>query len=83
MKRNKAPGPDEITMEVFKEMDEENNEYVLEVINEWWEKDEVPEEETLARVVLIYKKGDASLCENYRPISLLNSMYKIIAARIR
>ena len=38
MKRNKTPGPDEITMEVFKDMDEGNREYVLEIINEWWDK---------------------------------------------
>ena len=53
------------------------------MLNEWWEKEEIPEEETLARVVLIYKKGDASLCENYRPISLLNTMYKLIAAIVK
>ena len=58
MKRNTAPGPDDITMEVFKDMDNENREYILEIKNEWLGKDEIPEEETPARVVLIYKKGD-------------------------
>ena len=33
-----------------------------------------------ARVVLIYKKGDTSKYENHRPISLLNTLYKLIAA---
>ena len=36
-----------------------------------------------ARVVLIYKKGDASLCEHYRPISLLNTCYKLIATALQ
>ena len=33
-----------------------------------------------ARVVLIYKKGDTNNFDNYRPISLLNSLYKMFAA---
>ena len=40
----------------------------------------MPKEMLEARVVSIFKKGDASNMENYRPISLLNSLYKIYAA---
>jgi hypothetical protein len=36
-----------------------------------------------ARVVMIYKKGNTSKMENYRPISLLNAMYKIFAAVVQ
>jgi len=43
----------------------------------------MPEEFLLARIVLIYKKGDTNLCEIFRPISLFNSMYKIFAAVVK
>ena len=38
---------------------------------------------TLARVVSIYKKGDPSKQSNYRPISLLNTLYKILARVVK
>ena len=34
-------------------------------------------------VVVIFKEGDSSKFENYRPISLLNTTYKIMAAMIK
>ena len=37
----------------------------------------------LANVVSIYKKGDSSNLANYRPISLLQVYYKIIAALVK
>ena len=40
----------------------------------------MPEEVLKARVVLLFKKGDTTNCSNYRPISLLNTVYKIFAA---
>ena len=82
-KRHKTPGPDEIPTEAPKEMNDQNLNVILGIINEWWEHEQIPDEAMNARVVLIYKKGDASLCENYRPISLLNTCYKLIAAAIQ
>ena len=48
-------------------------------MNEWWRKQEVPEELTNANIASIYKKGNTEKQENYRPISLLNLFYKIFA----
>ena len=53
---------------------------MLELLNHWWREEDMPEEMLKARVVLIYKKGDTNKYANYRPISLLNTMYKLFAA---
>jgi len=47
-------------MEYFKELDDENLQEVLNLINMWYYNQEIPEEVLLARVVLIFKKGDAA-----------------------
>ena len=39
----------------------------------------MPDTMRRASVTLLYKKGDASLLKNYRPISLSNYYYKILA----
>ena len=82
-KRNKTPGPDEIPTEFLKELNQTNRVRLLVVINDWWLGENMPEDVLLARVVLIYKKGDSSKCENYRPISLSNTIYKIMARVIQ
>ena len=69
-------------MGYFKELDEENLREVLELINTWYRNQNLPEEILLARVVLIFKKGDTADLKNYRPISLLNAIYKFLAAMI-
>ena len=50
------------------------------MLNGWWENTHIPEEVLRAKVVLIFKKGDKEDISNYRPISLLNNAYKIMAA---
>ena len=83
LKRNKAPGPDDITTDFIKDLEEDNLEKLRILVNEWWSKGEVPHEILRARVASLYKKGDPNKQENYRPISLLNSFYKVIASVIK
>ena len=70
-------------MELFKWMDDDNLEHVSEVINNWWENKADATELTKALVVSLYKKGDPKKQENYRPISLLKSIYKIYAGILK
>ena len=74
MKRQKAAGPDELPMELFKSMNEASMEQVAAVLHQWWEDEVMPAEALQARVATIFKKGDSSKMENYSPISLLNSI---------
>ena len=48
-----------------------------------WELEVIPSESEVARIVSIYKKGDTEKPENYRPIALLQSLYKIYASLIQ
>ncbi len=36
LKRHKACGPDDVPMEVFKEMDDYQKKKVIDILNEWW-----------------------------------------------
>jgi len=76
-KFNKQPGPDGVTMELVKWLDHDNRRTLLNLINTWWESKNAPSALFLARVVPIFKKGDANIAANYRPISLLNNFYKL------
>jgi len=44
-----------------------------------WNKEELPEEWKESIIVSIYKKGDKTNCSNYRDISLLTTMHKILS----
>ena len=82
-KINKQPGPDGVVMELFTWLDACNLRSLLSLINGWWKARKAPEELCIAGVVPIFKKGDTDVAANYRPISLLNSAYKIYMMMIR
>ena len=83
MKNNKTPGPDRITVELIKQLDKQNLEILLELLNECWEKQCIPETMTEANVASLFKKGDTQNLAYYRPIPLLNYTYKIYASVIQ
>ena len=82
-KKNKQPGPDNVIMELFSWLNSENKTWFLRLVNLWWSNQYAPEDLFFARVVPIYKKGDTDDPANYRPISLLNSFYKLYMILIR
>ena len=66
-------------IEFFKEMDADLLDKLADLLNTWWnDPSTIPERLTDADMTLIHKnKGDPNDCSNYRPIALLNSIYKI------
>ena len=54
----------------------------LQFSNHVWCKHDIPETWHLAKVACLFKKGDASCPENYRPISLLPIGYKLFSSMI-
>ena len=79
MHNRKSPGPDGIPAEFYKRFWPELAPLMLNMANESYENGILPGTLRTAYVTLIYKKGDRESLDNWRPISLLNVDYKIIA----
>jgi hypothetical protein len=80
MMKNNACGPDDIPIAFFKWFDDDNLTTFLDTINCWWRTGVFPDEKLQAHTAFIHNKGYPQNQENYRPISLLNSCYKINAS---
>ncbi len=76
---NKSPGLDGISNEFYKKFWSDIGKLIVDSFNESYEKKELTESQRTAVIALLYKKGDAQLLKNYRPISLTNCDYKILA----
>ena len=76
---NKAPGPDGFTLELFEAQWELMNEEILRVFSEF-ENDGIIHGVTKETYIcLIPKKTNSSKVKDFRPISLITSLYKIIS----
>lgn len=82
LKNNKSPGEDGLAAELLKYGGEELISEVGKLIRDVWHKEEIPKEWQLAIICPIYKKGDRTSYQNYRGISLLNTMYKVLSGLI-
>ena len=74
----KTPGPDNCPAEFFQWLNHGNRHILLECFNDILDRDIYPESFKLANIVSIYKKGDATQMKNYRPIALLQTLYKFL-----
>ena len=54
-------------------------EWLLELMQLCWQTKTTPRSWHISEVVLIYKKGTPTDCNNYRPISLVSVLYKVYA----
>ena len=82
-KVNTQPGPDHIVVELYKWLHTDNRKLLLDILNQWWLGATIPHDILMARVVPVYKKGDVDNPSNYRPISLLNALYKVYVPLVR
>lgn len=83
MKKKKPAGIDEISMEAWMFGGEAVSKSLLDIMNQMWKEEKIPEEWRISVIVPIYKKGDQEKAENYRGVSLLCTGYKIYAEILR
>ena len=79
MKNGKAAGPDNLTPELLKADITTAVDHLLPIIQDIWELEKIPTQWKEGLIVKIPKKGDLSVCGNWRGITLLNTINKIVA----
>lgn len=78
-KPNKSPGSDGLTHEFYKTFLKILAPVLLKLFRSMEEKKEVPKSMCLGVIMILFKnKGSSLKLENYRPLSLLNTEYKIL-----
>ena len=85
MKKKRAPGLDKVPAEFWKAIVVPGSlavHWALEFCNLCWQNKRVPKAWRKATVAMLFKKGDPSECDNYRPISVLAVAYKIFASML-
>lgn len=87
LKRNKAPGPDSIPVEFFQMFactsaaDDATSRpirHLTAILQELWGDSYVPDSLNMASLISIFKKDDPTKPGNYRGISLIDSLIKIL-----
>lgn len=79
LKAGKAPGPDNIPPEALKQDPEQTATVMQDLLQKVWDEGTVPEDWRTGYIVKLPKKGDLSMCQNWRGIQLLSIPSKILA----
>lgn len=79
LKDDKAPGPDGLPIEFYKTNIEWVTKDLYDIYTEAFDNDTLGESINMGIVKLIPKDGDKALIKKWRPITLLNVSYKILA----
>jgi len=75
---NKSPGPDDISCKVLKSVIDEISEPLAYIFNLSFTSGIVPNILKNARITPIFKNGDDDIFTNYRPVSVLSCISKIL-----
>ena len=77
MRTNKSPGADGFPVEFYRRFWSSLGPDLVEVLNYCYEHGQLSDSQKQGIIRLLYKKEDPLLLKNWRPISLLNTDYKI------
>ena len=78
MKNNKSPGCDGIPVEFYKTFWADIHTFLIDSLDDAYQVGELSTTQKRGILSLIFKKNDKELLKNWRPISLLNTDYKIL-----
>lgn len=82
LKNHKAPGPDNLPAELYKATVDTIAPILQPIIREAWTDRCIPDSWKEGVIVTIPKKGNLNECKNWRGITLLNAIQKILASLI-
>ena len=77
LKLKTAPGEDRISMEAFKYAGQEVMAAITNLCQRMWSEGMISKDLQKSLIIPLYKKGDKTQTVNYRPITLLNCIFKI------
>ena len=77
MKNKKSPGEDGVPIEAIKLGGDSLLSAITTLFNQCLQWEMIPKQWENAEITLLHKKGDITKLENYRPISLLSTLYKL------
>ncbi|XP_060665548.1 uncharacterized protein LOC132797786 [Drosophila nasuta] len=82
LKNNKAAGADGLPAELFKAGGEELIRCMHQLFCRIWLEESMPNDWNLSVLCPVLKKGDPTICTNYRGISLIAISYKVLSSVI-
>ena len=78
----KSPGPDSIPNSVLRSIPIDSHQQILSFFNSFYESGVLPSSFGEIEMVMIHKKGDKSLPDNFRGIALVNTLTKLFTSII-
>ena len=78
MNHNKSTGPNSIPVRILKLLNNDISNQLADIFNLSFSTGIFPSQLKLAKIIPIHKKESKLLCSNYRPISLLSNIDKIL-----